>query len=260
MKRLLILLIALTASATPVPVRAERLYVSGEFCQACWNAPPADACRFYDDGLHGDGAAGDQVYGATITADRPAHNYRWFIRTTNDSGSDTYGAIPFCWCTTPPVYMGVWTSGPGDIIQFRYDPRPPVAGWQGCGLVNDHGMPPDTQLDVTVDPNEEYGGAYGVFASNRTGTIWSSVIRITYTGTHRYVFTGRNYPVRFSLTYNGGCACQPGEETLPTFRTTLPDTDVLVQFDESTGLVRAIVGGVTPVLGTSWGELKARYR
>lgn len=258
MKRLLLLLIAFAALTTAVPVCADR-YVVGDFCEACLEFPPADACRLYDDGLHGDGAAGDQLYGAAITVDRPAGVYHWYTGTPCGTTFTCFNdMIPTCWCSTPPDYASFWTSGPGEIVQFLLDLRPRTEGWQGCGLANDHGMPAGTEFDVLVDP--PYADPpYGQFAASRTGTLWSCLIRFPVPGTHSYVFIARDRSVTFGLTYNAGCsACFPGEARLPTFRTTAPDTDVLMQFDESTGLVRALVGGVTPALGTSWGALKLR--
>jgi hypothetical protein len=44
------------------------------------------------------------------------------------------------------------------------------------------------------------------------------------------------------------------------FTTTLPNTGMVIQFDEHTGRIRAIEADNVPAVPRTWGDLKAAYR
>src|SRR5262245_56826108 len=117
MRHALVSLVALALLAAPSLANAFTYYAYGSFCSTCQSPTPAN--QFYDDGLHDDDAAGDGVFGAIITVDRPAGRYLWC------AAADLYGvgslscAWPSCWCTAGPSYANLWTSGTGDVIHLR---------------------------------------------------------------------------------------------------------------------------------------------
>src|SRR5262245_54113465 len=96
----------------PAVARAQE-YAFGDYCTSCGGSSAAN--QFYDDGLHDDGAAGDGVFGAIVTVDKPAGGYRWWADSANH-----FSMTPSCWCTTGGWNPGarVYTTGPGDVIHF----------------------------------------------------------------------------------------------------------------------------------------------
>lgn len=252
--------VTLVASALLLlPSLARGQYVRTDICSTCSACIMADnTTLLFDDGLHGDGAAGDGVAGAYVTVDKPAGKYYWYVGS--EDCMDIAAARPSCWtCGVPPVYLSVWTTGPGDVVHFVVDNRPRSGGWDGCGLACDHGMPSGSQLELYWW-NEAYG-AYGYVPAQKQGSIWQSFVRLPRAGSNHYNFVSRSV-VSFNLMYNGWCGCTDWRDPAgkPTIYTSQPDTDVLFQFDEESGLMRAIEGGITPAQRTTWGALKQIYR
>jgi hypothetical protein len=258
MHRLLAILIGSALLAVPALCYSQ-LHVYTGCCSSCGTGTSLN--QLYDDGLHNDGAAGDAVYGVDITVDQPAGSYLWAVAGSQyGCGS---GAYPYCWCTSclhSPVRL--WTTGPGDVIHFTYDPRG-IGGWTPSpGIACDHGMPSrGTALQLVMDWGPElYPGT--VYAANRYGTLWGRVVTIAQAGRYWYAFSTVDGSILFTQSYNTRCGggCFSGEEPTSSFTTTVANTDVLFQFDESTGRMRAVVLGVTPVQSRTWGRMKTLYR
>lgn len=68
---------------------------------------------FLDDGLHGDGAAGDGVYGGVIpaTAASPGQMVRWYL-TARDTGTNSSRLPCFTDTNNSPAYLGTLVANP----------------------------------------------------------------------------------------------------------------------------------------------------
>ena len=207
-------LLALAAVALlATPSLAQPYYVRGSFCSTCQS--PNAANQFYDDGLHGDGAAGDGIWGAIITVDQPAGRYSWCVAQEVFQPGFLFCGWPSCWCESGGQVAFLWTSGPGDAIHFRYgsvtDPS-----WGGQWLsAGPHGVPPGTNLAV------EFGPFYGLCTwpqagtghpAQLNGTTWQRVVTIPTPGTYRMRFQtledvpgDQGGPVFYSDPYNAMC-------------------------------------------------------
>jgi hypothetical protein len=259
-------LVALALLATPSLAQTNTYYAYGSFCSTCQTATVAN--QFYDDGLHDDGAAGDDLFGAIVTVDKPAGSYYWGAAT------DVYGGLgcvaPQCWCLIgydPSAYL--WTSGPGDVIHFRLglatDPS-----WGGQWIsAGPHGIPPGNHLAVTYGPFPgwcDYPVAGTGYPAQLNGTYWERVVTIPTPGTYSMRFqtleaSGRGGdPVWFSEPYNAMCCAFGDCPRYVRFATTRPNSDVLFQFDITNGRMRGIELGQTPTRTPSWGAIKTLYR
>ncbi len=235
-------------------------YVWSGVCSACIGSSPVN--QFYDDGLHGDGAAGDGLYGADITVDQPAGRYSWLVGN-GPAVEGNYGSYPYCGCN-PPGFVGsdyVWTTGPGDVIHFTLDLRAKGQGWQPSpGIACDHCVPAGP-LQVIV-PFSQLGGGTA-YATTKDGTVWKILVRLPSAGTWPYVFSTADRSVYLSNTYNNFCpggGCLPDETPIARVITTQAGSTVQFEFDEASGQMRAFVTGVVPARPRSWGSLKILYR
>ncbi len=260
MRRLLlasmtILLLPGSARAQSTPCTSSTcFYVFTSVCSACMIDRSLE--RLYDDGLHGDGAAGDSLYGVDIVVDQPAGVYYWTIGTMS-SGGYPNPMFPYCACRGSIWSVRLWTSGPGDVIHFAFDQRR-SGGWIPVpGVACSRGRSTNSPMAVVADPN--LLTSFDLMGVKHAAAIhdgrWEAVVTIPSIGTHTFAFVGLDASVIFTDTYNSPCTC-----TAPTFRTSVLRSDVLFQFDESTGRMRAVVLGATPAAQSTWGSLKTRYR
>ena len=236
------------------PARAQR-YALGDYCTSCSSASAAN--QFYDDGLHDDGAAGDGVLGAIVTVDKPAGGYQWWV---NSAAPPPFGLIyPSCGCSMgAPARL--YTAGPGDVIHFRLNGHSPGTGWGGQAFACDHGLPSGAHLEASYFIIENYPPTPW-FAATHVGSIWRTTVTVPTAGTSSIAFRAQeDHGAYFSQTYNAWCGCQPNEQPYVRFTTTEPNSDVVLEFDEATGLQRATVLGPTPTHRSTWGAIKTIYR
>lgn len=215
----------------------------------CWGWDAGN--EMFDDGLHGDGAAGDGIYGAYVTCDQPAGRLEWKVATTD--WSEAYPTSPF------DVFANavLFASGPGDVIHFTLDARLLPGDWQPFFLAvsTDHAVPPGTVLEL-MGSAPELGAWVTPVPLDHVGARWQRLLTIAAPGNYEFKFRAAgtwdvaNFGPDYNNTQgrNGVCV------------TTLPNTDVLIQFDEDLGRVRAIELGPTPARVSPWGALKALYR
>lgn len=251
------LALALVATAG---AQADPYYVRGNFyCHEgasgvggpdnCWGWDAGN--EMFDDGLHGDGAAGDGVYGAYVTCDQAAGRLEWKIGTTD--WSEAYPTSPYDLFANAVLF----TSGPGDVIHFTLDTRYIPGDWQPpfYAVACDHAMPPGTTLEL-MGSAPEMGAWTTPVSLDHVGNRWQRLMTIAAPGTYEFKIraAGTWDVVAFGYDYNntqgrnGFCV------------TTLPFTDVLFQLDEVLGRVRAIELGPTPTRVSPWGALKVLYR
>jgi hypothetical protein len=215
---------------------------------SCYGYGPA--VMLYDDGQHGDGADGDGIYGAWVTSNQPAGrrefkvaNADWTFNIPNVPGWPTWNGV-------------VFTSGPGDVVHFRLDMSSPGYGWvPEISVSNDHAYPPGAQLELMGSAPELGAWSAGLLAQH-TGNVWSCLATIATPGTYEYKFRvlGDWNVVNFGIDYDH----MQGRNG--TFITTAPNTEMVIQFDELTGRVRAIDNHSVAARRSSWGRLKAIYR
>ncbi len=251
-----LLLLALSISAA----HAGPWYVRGNYyCADSTNDPEAGgtcwgwdgANEMFDDGLHGDDAPNDGIFGAYVPCTEPAGKLGFKV-ALND-WSESHPNSPIDVFANAVVYAG----GPGDVIHFRFDTGYIGDGWQPYfdAVSTDHGMPPGAQLEV-IGSAPETGSWNNGIPLNHIGQRWQQVIPIHTPGVYEFKIrvAGTWSEVAFGYDYNNT------QGSNAVYQTLLPDTDVLFQFDEITGRVRGIELGQTPSARTSWGQLKTRYR
>lgn len=254
------LALAALAALACAPATAGPYYVRGDFfCPADANDPgPGGTCwgwhpgnEMFDDGLHGDGAAGDGVYGAWVVATEPAGRREFKVATVG--WTESYPNAPCCALANAVVF----TTGPGDTIQFRFDTNYVPGEWLPYfnSVSTDQGYPAGETLEV-IGSTPELGGWLSGIPMRRVNDRWQVILTIATPGEHAFKVrvAGTWLVASFGLDYNN----TQGRDA--PFTTTLEDADVLFQFDEVTGRVRALELGQVPARRTSWGRVKTLYR
>jgi hypothetical protein len=255
-------LLTLVLFALPLLARAQApgpYYARGTFyCAANLSGvTPPDSCygygpalMLYDDGLHDDGADGDGVYGCWVTCNQPAGLNQF--KVANADWTFNIPSSPY-W----PTWNGVvFTAGPGDVVHFRLDMTTPPYGWAPeISVSNDHAYPAGAQLELMGSAPELGSWTTGV-AIDHVGSLWSKAVIIATPGTYEFKFRvqGTWGLANFGINYNH----QQGGNG--SFTTTVANTEMVLQFDELTGRIRAIERNNVPARTTSWGQLKSAYR
>jgi len=259
-RRMLPLAVLAVACLAPGTAHAGPYYVRGNFyCHAgengvggpdnCWGWDAGN--EMFDDGLHGDGFASDGVYGAYVACDQPAGRLEWKIATTD--WTEAYPSSPF------DVFANavLFTTGPGDVIHFTLDTRFLPGEWQPFlnAVACDHAVPPGTVLEL-MGSAPEMGAWVTPVSLDHVGPRWQRLLTIAAPGNYEFKIraAGTWDVAAFGYDYNN----TQGRNAF--CETTVPFTDVLIQFDEEMGRIRAIELGPTPTLVSPWGALKARYR
>jgi hypothetical protein len=215
---------------------------------SCWGY--GDELQLFDDGAHGDDAAGDGVYGGWVTSNQPAGLQEFKI--ANADWSFDGPTVP----SDPLVNGRVFISGPGDVVHFRLDTSVPGYGWLPLvAVANDHGYPAGATLEL-MGSAPELGNWVTGLTADHVGSIWTRSVSISTPGTYEYKFRvlGTWAFANFGLCYNNNLGANG------SFTTTEPNTVMDIQFDERSGRIRAIDSSNVPVRTASWGTLKAAYR
>ena len=251
--------VLLTASAPAHAQATGPYYARGTFfCSESLSAVTAsDSCwgygtqvMLYDDGLHGDGAAGDSVYGGWVTCNQSAGVFQFKI-----ANADWTFNLP----SAPgyPLENGwLWASGIGDVIHFRLDMSTPAFGWlPAVSVATDHGYPSGATLEL-IGSAPELGNWTSGVPVDHVGSLWSKGVTIAAAGSYEFKFRVQgtwNY-ANFGLDYND----LQGRNG--AFMTSSANTEMVIQFDELTGRIRAIPNHNVATRTTSWGRVKAAYR
>jgi len=241
------------AAASVGSAWAQPFYARGSFYAgtgAAWNADAGN--QLFDDGLHGDGAAGDGIYGALVVSDQPAGAHDFKITDADWTPGLDWPHNP----AYPTQNARLFTAGPGDAIQFRFDGNSAQPGWQpDAGAVAcDRAMPAGTVLEVCGSAPELGNWTTGVPAVEVDG-IWTAVVRIATPGDHQFKFrSAGNGDWSFGIHYN----MLDGDNF--AFTTTHADAAVRFKLNMADGRGYAVEFDDTPVLKQTWGQLKALYR
>ena len=261
MRRLVLITLALCATtslAGAVVVAPGPYYARGDFYSApgspgsgtdgTWGYSAAQ--QLFDDGLHGDGAANDGVYGVDI-ATNTATGYHEF-KIANADWSFGEPTVPAAALVNGRVFVTV----PGELIHFRLDLNTATDGWMpDIAVANSRGYPSWASLEV-IGSAPELGNWSSGLPADHVGSIWTKTVVISTPGACEYKFrvVGTWAWANFGLNYNNNYGYNG------YFDVTEPNQAITIQFDEATGRIRAFPEGATPTLKTSWGHLKAAYR
>jgi len=102
----------------------------------------------------------------------------------------------------------------------------------------------------------ELGSWTSGLAADHVGSIWQKIVTIAEPGVYEYKFRvlGSWDYANFGYHYNNNFGANG------SFATFDPDVEMLIQFDELTGRIRAIPYQLVPARTTSWGRLKTAHR
>lgn len=205
--------------------------------------------QLFDDGLHGDGGAGDGVYGAWVVSDQPPGSHGFKIANADWSE---------LWPHNPDASLDngrLLTTTDGETIHFRLDLNA-LPGWQPVwgAAACDHGMPAGATMEVMGSAPELGAWATPVPAVDDAG-IWTAVVHLATPGDHEFKFrVAGTWDWPFGAMYNLGSGVNF------TFTTTVPGTAVRLRFNPLDGRGTAAEFDETPVRSTTWGRLKSLRR
>jgi hypothetical protein len=241
------------AHAQFVSMGGTRFYARGDYyagTNGLWNFDTGN--ELFDDGQHGDGAAGDGVYGAYVVSDQPPGRHEFKIANADYTLNWPHDPA------NPTVNAQLWTTLPAEVVHFRLDTNVVGNGWQPpqYAVATDHFAPPGTVFEV-MGGDPETGNWFGTpLAAVQLGSLWRAMTTIAAVGFHEFKFraAGRWDLCNFGRDYN-----------LPTglsfdFVTSHPDTEIVFELDTATGRGRAVLAGPTAVQPMTWGALKSRFR
>ncbi|MAF26877.1 MAG: hypothetical protein QF819_00205 [Gemmatimonadota bacterium] len=244
-KTLTVLTVCALASVFVASASAGPWYARGDYYCApgCWGADGGN--ELFDDGLHGDGAAGDGVYGCDTSPDQNPGRYDFKIALGDWSSS------------FPGSNQWVHVSGAADIIHFSLDTNSHGDGWiPDQNIVwNSHFAPAGTAFEVVGGPPEI--GAWGSgLAGVLNGDIWSVTVPIAATGTHESKWRAVGSWDVQNIGGDGGASAGGNL----TFEVTTAGTPVLFEFNQATGRSRVTVDPPVSVDDASWGSVKGTYK
>ena len=250
---LLLLLFPALALAGPYYVRGDFYCHPGETGTSptddCWGYDAGN--EMFDDGLHDDGAANDGIWGASVVSDQPAGRHEWKIALPD--WSENFPNSPINSIANAVLF----TSGPGDVVHFRFDRNFLLDGWQPLydAVQCDHALPPGTELEV-IGSAPELGNWISGVPLTHAGRGYQHFVTIATPGTYEFKLrvAGTWDVAAFGYDYNN----TSGRNAIIT--TTYANSDVLFQLDEQLGRVRGIELGPVPVQRKTWGQLKSLFR
>lgn len=207
--------------------------------------------ELHDDGLHGDGAAADGVYGVWVVADQLPGFYGFKI--ANSDWSELFPHQP----TFPLSNARVWIDGPGDVVHFRLDLNSEPGGWIPAANAVATDQPAWDGVDYEVIGSAPETGSWtsGVAAA-RVGSMLVAEIPIATPGAHEFKFrvVGTWDVCNFGAHYN----MLIGDNF--TYATIMPGATVRFEMNLATGRGRATELTPTSVNAASWGRVKGLYR
>jgi hypothetical protein len=180
------------------PTRPPRVDVD-DITVATTSLPPALSLPMLDDGLHGDGAAGDGIYGAQIPRQSSGVSLNYRITATGSNGSST---------TSPAVSSYAYTVNPSLTDSV-------ITNAEFLGIPTDSGITLNVGAAVDLEAFVEYGTAPLTYPFATTPALYPAA-----NGAIEIVLTGlqRNTQYYYRFRYR-----TPGHAVLPcTRRTNLP--------------------------------------
>ena len=230
-------------------------YARGTFYSGTGEIWGTDAGNeLFDDGLHGDGAAGDGIFGAFVTADQDVGPHEWKIAT--EDWTENYPNNP----TYPMANAILFLLDFGDVIHFRLDTNTLGEGWQPAtnAVASSHFMiplPGYGDFELLGSPPELGEWLWGIPVVMEED-LWYLPVTIGAPGVHEYKFRviGTWEFCNIGIHYN----MFRGENF--TFETVDPMSVVRFEFNPLDGRSRAVIEGAIAVDRSSWGQVKSTFR
>jgi hypothetical protein len=237
----------------PAAFAAGPYYARGDYYSGSGGLWQYDAGNeLFDDGEHGDGAAGDGVYGVYVISDQPAGVYGFKI--ANSDWTEAYPSHPINVLANGVV----WTNGSGDVVHFTLDTNTLGDGWlpPANAAATDQYGPPVPLVFELMGSAPELGEWNTPVEATETDGVWSAVVTIATPATYEFKFRVAgtwdicNFGIHYNMFYGDNFV----------FETTEPNQEILFEMNPLTGRGRAIPTSLTPTRPITWGALKTRYR
>ncbi|MBX7207847.1 MAG: sulfatase-like hydrolase/transferase [Verrucomicrobiaceae bacterium] len=186
-------------------------------------APPQTIAMF-DDGLHGDGAAGDGVYGATIPQQAAGTNVSYTITATDSLGGTATGTGSYTVAAAAPVLAvtpATTFSSSGAVGSGSYSPSSAsyTLSNTGTGTMSWTAAKTAAWLDLSATSGTLAAGATTTVTASINATNANSLAAATYndtiTFTNAYNGTG-NTTRSASLLITNGVPTAPATPTITT--------------------------------------------
>ena len=246
---ILLLMVTAAAPALAGPYYARGTYYAGSV--ETWGYDAGN--ELFDDGNHGDGAAGDGVYGAYVTADQEPGPHEWKIST--EDWTENYPNNPAYSMSNAVLYLMDW----GEVIHFRLDTNTLDEGWQpatNAVACSHFDIPlPDFEFEL-IGSAPELGEWLSGIPVVMEEDLWFAYATIAAPGLHEFKFRVIdtwnlcNLGIHYNM-FNGDNF---------TFETTEPQTIVRFEFNVVDGRGRALLEGNVDVEDMAWGQVKGLYR
>jgi hypothetical protein len=236
------------------PVFAESYFARGTYYAGTgepWGSDSGN--QLFDDGLHGDGAAGDGIYAAEVVSDQDGVFHEWKIATAD--WTENYPNHP----DHPLANAVLFLLVPGETIRFRLDTNTRGDGWQPAANAvscSHFTIPlPGYEFELIGSAPELGGWETGLPVAMDEDLWW---VRATIGSPGAYEFKFRvigtwdfcNLGVHYNMYYGDNFS----------FETTEPKSVVRFEFDLTDGRGRAVDEGPVAAETVSWGTVKGLYR
>jgi hypothetical protein len=236
------------------PAFAENYHARGTFYAGTGETWGFDAGnQLFDDGLHGDDAAGDGIYAADVIPDQDGVFHEWKI--ANEDWTENYPNHP----THPMANAILYLLNPGETIHFHLDTNTRGEGWQPAAYAvacSHFTIPlPGYEFEL-IGSAPELGAWETGIPVVMEEDLWTARTTIASPGAYEFKFRviGTwdycNLGVHYNMFYGDNF----------TFETEAPDIMVRFEFDPHDGRARAVCEGSVKTELASWGSLKGLYR
>lgn len=201
--------------------------------------------EMFDDGLHGDGAAGDGIFGVYVPSNQAVGKHEFKF---------AYGD----WSTSyhPNCNLWVYIENMNDVIHFTYDTNTYADGWVPTTSIywSDKMYPAGTMFEVIGDAPETGAWGFGV-----PGVLNGSVFEVTIN-----IGTAGGYGYKWRAVGDWNVQNFGGEGAVPCgfnagYTTAFDNQDVFFELDTATGRIRATPLDPTSTEEASWGSVKKLF-
>jgi hypothetical protein len=242
MKRVATVAFAVLALAIPAAVFAGPWYVPGGYMTPGWSFVAEN--EMFDDGLHGDGAASDGLFGADVVSDQ--------------TGRQEFKVALSDWSVSYFGPCNLWVHvNPSETVHFTFDTNAHGDGWLPDQNIvwSDHFAPPGTNFEVIGGAPEIGNWGSGV-AADLVGGIWTKTVVIATPGSYEGKFRAVGSWDICNVGIEGaGAPCGANMQ----FTTVMPNSEVRFEFNTATGRTRVTVGSPVGTEPATWGQVKALY-
>jgi hypothetical protein len=221
-------------------------YAKGDiYCvPGCWNFDGGN--ELVDDGTNGDAVAADGIFTRLVTTDVGAPGkYSW--KAADGPWANSY----------PGQNQFVHINAPAEQVLFTLDTNVYADGFTPATNIawSSHYAPPGSAFEVIGAAPEIGNWGDGVVAAE-AGGVHSVTVNIAAPAAYDFLWRVDNDWDAQTMRVDGGAS---GGSNL-SFTTTLPNQDVLFEFDANTGRTRTTVLTPTATENVSWTQTKELFR